>query len=80
MTILSLYLEAPGLLFTFAMLALAFLIFGEVTKLKVFNLFSVGFFVFLMVETSAFPALVVTHIGLIVFILVITFFGSSRGS
>lgn len=78
--ILSVYLDAPGLLFTFAMLALAFLIFGEITKLKVFNLFSVGFFVFLMIETSAFPTLVVTHIGLIIFILVITFFGTPKRS
>ena len=55
------------LLFAIIFLALAFAIMGMVTEYKIFNLFSAGVFLVLIIELQDYTALVIVFIGLIMY-------------
>ena len=55
--------------------ALGLVIMGHYTKMRIFNLFSVGVFLFLAIELSEFVALLIILIGLMLYELYYVFIG-----
>lgn len=55
------------LIFAIIFLALVFAIIGILTEYKIFNLFSSGVFLVLIIELQTYTALVIVFIGLIMY-------------
>lgn len=64
------------LLFVAVFLALGLNLMGFVTKQRIYNLASVGVYIFLGIQFAEFPALIVTFIALILFEFYYVFIGS----
>ena len=65
------------LLFAIIFLALAFAIIGLVTEYKIFNLFSSGVFLVLIIELQTYTALVIVFIGLMIYQIWYATFGKA---
>jgi len=66
------------LLLVIVVLALTLMIFGHITKIGVFNLASIPFFIVLAVELQAHVGLVIGFIALIIFEFYFAFIGNTN--
>jgi len=70
-------ISADMLLFVTLLFAFGLLIYGHMSKLRIFNLFSIGLFLFLGIQLIDYLAVVVVIVGLIIYEIYYTFFGGN---
>jgi len=75
LTVAENVLSSDMLLFASILMGFGLMIYGHSSKIRLFNLLSVGIFLFIAIQLSSYTPVLVVLIGLMIFELYFTFMG-----